>query len=85
MLYLTCTMMSSVDLAHYGVSRAKDWISVDCGTIIIIMIGLLIIILIKAMIMIIIIIVEFKTSGEICALHLTKYKRYHFEKNYGHH
>ena len=28
MLYLTCTMISSVDLAHYGVSRAKDWVSV---------------------------------------------------------
>ena len=33
MLYLTCTTISSVDLAHYGVSRAKDWVSVDCGTI----------------------------------------------------
>ena len=22
----------SVDLAHYGVSRGKDWVSVDCGT-----------------------------------------------------
>ena len=32
MLYLTCTMISSVDLAHYGVSRAEDWVSVDCGT-----------------------------------------------------
>ena len=32
MLYLTCTMISSVDLAHYEVSRAKDWVSVDCGT-----------------------------------------------------
>ena len=32
MLYLTCTMVSSEDLAHYGISRAKDWISVDCGT-----------------------------------------------------
>ena len=32
MLYLTCTTITSVDLAHYGVSRAKDWISVDCGT-----------------------------------------------------
>ena len=32
MRYLTCTMISSVDLAHYGVSRAKDWVSVDCGT-----------------------------------------------------
>ena len=25
-------MIFSVDLAHYGVSRAKDWVSVDCGT-----------------------------------------------------
>ena len=25
-------MISSVDLAHYGVYRAKDWVSVDCGT-----------------------------------------------------
>ena len=33
MLYLTCTMISSLDLAHYGVSRAKDWVSVDCSTI----------------------------------------------------
>ena len=32
MLYLTCTTISSVDLAHYGISRAKDWESVDCGT-----------------------------------------------------
>ena len=32
MLYLTCTMLSSVDLAYYGVSHAKDWIYVDCGT-----------------------------------------------------
>ena len=32
MLYLTCTMISSVDLACYGVSRAKDLVSVDCGT-----------------------------------------------------
>ena len=30
MLYLTCTMMiSHVDLANYGISRAKDWVSVD--------------------------------------------------------
>ena len=36
MLYLTCTTITSVDLAHYGVSRAKDWVSVDCGTITII-------------------------------------------------
>ena len=33
MLYLTCTMISSVDLAHYRVSRAKDRVSVHCGTI----------------------------------------------------
>ena len=32
MLYLTFTMIFSVDLAHYGVSRAKDWVSVDCST-----------------------------------------------------
>ena len=31
MLYLTRTMISSVNLAHYGVSRAKDLVSVDCG------------------------------------------------------
>ena len=33
MLYLTCTMISSVDLAHYGESHAKNWVSVDCGTV----------------------------------------------------
>ena len=32
MLYLTCTTITSLDLAHYGVSRAEDWVSVDCGT-----------------------------------------------------
>ena len=32
MLYLTCTTITSVDLAHYGVSPAKDWESVDNGT-----------------------------------------------------
>ena len=32
MLYLTGTTITSVDLAHYEVSRAKDWVSVDCGT-----------------------------------------------------
>ena len=32
MLHLTCTIITSVDLAHYGVSCAKDWVSVDCGT-----------------------------------------------------
>ena len=32
MLYITCTTITSVDLAHYGVSRAKDRVSVDCGT-----------------------------------------------------
>ena len=33
MLCLTRTTITSVDLAHYGVSHAKDWVSVDCGTI----------------------------------------------------
>ena len=32
MLYLTCTTISSVDLAQYGVSLAKDWVYVECGT-----------------------------------------------------
>ena len=32
MLYLTCTTITSVDHAHFGVSGAKDWVSVDCGT-----------------------------------------------------
>ena len=32
MLYLTCTTITSVDLAHYRVARAKDWLSVNCGT-----------------------------------------------------
>ena len=32
MLYLTCTTITSVDLAHYGVTRGKDLLSVDCGT-----------------------------------------------------
>ena len=32
MLYLTCTTISNVDLAQYGVSLAKDWVSVECGT-----------------------------------------------------
>ena len=32
MLYLTCTMIFSVDLAHYGVSRVKDWVFGDRGT-----------------------------------------------------
>ena len=32
MLYLTCTTINIVDLAHYRVFRAKDWVSVDCGT-----------------------------------------------------
>ena len=32
MLYLTCTTITSVDLAHYGISCAKNWVSVDCGT-----------------------------------------------------
>ena len=29
---LTCTIISSVELAHYRVSCAKDWVSVNCGT-----------------------------------------------------
>ena len=33
MHYLTCTTITSVYLAHYRISRAKDWVSVDCGTI----------------------------------------------------
>ena len=32
MLYLTCTTITSVDLAHYGVSRVKNWVSRHCGT-----------------------------------------------------
>ena len=32
MLYLTSSMISGVDLAHYEVSRPEDWGSVDCGT-----------------------------------------------------
>ena len=36
MLYLTCTMIFSVDLAYFGVIHAKDWVSVDCGTTVII-------------------------------------------------
>ena len=32
MLYLICTIISSVDLAQYGVFCAKDRVSVDCGT-----------------------------------------------------
>ena len=35
MLYLTCTTITNVDLAHYGESRAKNWVSVDCSTSII--------------------------------------------------
>ena len=33
MLYLTCTTISSVDLAQYEVALAKDWVSVERGTI----------------------------------------------------
>ena len=33
MHYLTCTTVTSIDLAHYGLSNAKDWVSVKCGTI----------------------------------------------------
>ena len=32
MLCLTCTMIAWVDFSYYGVSRAKDRVSVDCGT-----------------------------------------------------
>ena len=32
MLYLTCTTISSVDLAQNVVDLAKDRVSVDCGT-----------------------------------------------------
>ena len=32
MLYLTCTTISGVDLAQYGVSLAKDFVSVESGT-----------------------------------------------------
>ena len=32
MLCVTCTMISSVDLAYNRVSHAIDWVSVDCGT-----------------------------------------------------
>ena len=32
MLHLICTTITSVDLAHNGVSRAKDWVSVDFDT-----------------------------------------------------
>ena len=32
MLYPACTTISSVDRAQYGVSLAKDWVSVECGT-----------------------------------------------------
>ena len=32
MLYLTCTTITSIDLAHYEVSRAKYRVSVDCVT-----------------------------------------------------
>ena len=38
MLYFTCTMISSVDLAHYRVSRTKDLVSVDCGTMCVIVV-----------------------------------------------
>ena len=31
-LYLTCTSITSVDLAHYEETRGKDWVSADCGT-----------------------------------------------------
>ena len=38
MLYLTCSMLSSIDLAHCDtVPCAKDLVSVDCGTILFIL------------------------------------------------
>ena len=36
MLYLSCTIISSVDLARYWIFRAKDWVSKDCGTMMIV-------------------------------------------------
>ena len=30
--YKPCSISLGVDFAHYRVSRAKDWVSVDCGT-----------------------------------------------------
>ena len=32
MLYLTCTTITSIDLAHYGVFHVKDWVPVDFCT-----------------------------------------------------
>ena len=32
MIYLTCTTITGVDFAHYGVSHANGLVSVDCGT-----------------------------------------------------
>ena len=32
MFCLTCTIISSVDLTHYGVFRAKDGVFVDSST-----------------------------------------------------
>ena len=32
MLILTCTMISSVHIAHDGVARVREWVSVKCGT-----------------------------------------------------
>ena len=32
MFYLTCTMISIVERAYYGVPHAKDCVPVDCGT-----------------------------------------------------
>ena len=31
-LTCTCTLIFSVNLANYGISRAKEWVSVNCGT-----------------------------------------------------
>ena len=34
MFYFTCIMISSVDLAWHGVSRAKIWVAGDCEKIV---------------------------------------------------
>ena len=30
---ISLVTITSVDLAHYGVPRVRDWVSVDCDTI----------------------------------------------------
>ena len=51
MLYPTCSMISNVDLAHYGVSRAKDWASVDFGTTTIINNKIILVILVHGVVL----------------------------------